>query len=56
MVVSAEDNARLETESESVQNFVDAEAADPNCKLPTPAKAATWQPALPAPGMLQPEL
>jgi len=39
MVVSAEDNARVETESESVQNFVDAEAADPDLQTSNSSKS-----------------
>ncbi len=39
MVVSAEDNARLETEMESVQNFVDAEAADPDLQTSNSSKS-----------------
>ena len=39
MIVSAEDNARLETEMESVQNFVDAEAADPDLQTSGTSKS-----------------
>src|SRR5688572_8238639 len=39
MVVSAEDNARVETEMESVQNFVDAEAADPDLETSNTSKS-----------------
>ena len=39
MIVSAEDNARLETEMESVQNFVDAEAADPDLQTSNTSKS-----------------
>ncbi|MFC5271111.1 hypothetical protein [Adhaeribacter terreus] len=38
-IVSAEDNARMETEMESVQDFVDAEAADPDLKTGNPSKS-----------------
>ncbi|HSI91799.1 MAG TPA: hypothetical protein VK927_11830 [Adhaeribacter sp.] len=37
--VSAEDNARIETELESVQNFVDAEAADPDLEKNGPSQS-----------------
>lgn len=39
MIVSAEDNARVETEMESVQNFVDAEAADPDLQTSNSSKS-----------------
>lgn len=35
---SAEDNARLESESESTQNFIDAEALDPGLKTGQPSQ------------------
>ncbi|MBK0403198.1 hypothetical protein I5M27_09390 [Adhaeribacter sp. BT258] len=38
-MVSAEDHARLETEMESVQDFVDAEAADPDLRTGNPSKS-----------------
>lgn len=38
-LVSAEDQARLETEMESVQNFVDAEAADPDLETSNASKS-----------------